>query len=114
MGGLTRARYARRGRTAGSPTGREPYGDGVPVVVRGRENRSHGEGAQVVSDARRREACVMQASRARAAQPSRTYADAQVRSKHLQCTPERTILPMSGSQAAAGLATNNLKLVTVN
>ena len=39
----------------GSPTGREPYGDGVPVVVvgaashrGGRENRSQGEGAQVV------------------------------------------------------------------
>src|SRR6266568_3570391 len=60
MGGLTRARYVRRGRTAGSPTGREPYGDGVPVVVRGRESRSRGEGAQVVSDAQRREACVMQ------------------------------------------------------
>jgi hypothetical protein len=60
VGGLTRARYVRRGRTAGSPTGREPYGDGVPVVVRGRESRSRGEGAQVVSDVQEREACVMQ------------------------------------------------------
>src|SRR4051794_8059953 len=32
---------------AGSPTGREPYGDGAPVVVRGRESRSQGEGEQV-------------------------------------------------------------------
>ena len=31
----------------GSPTGREPQGDGAPVVVRGRESRSHGEGEQV-------------------------------------------------------------------
>src|SRR5215831_13699110 len=31
----------------GSPTGREPYGDGAPVVVRGRESRPHGEGGQV-------------------------------------------------------------------
>jgi hypothetical protein len=32
---------------SGSPTGREPYGDGVPVVVRVRESRTHGEGGQV-------------------------------------------------------------------
>ena len=39
---------------AGSPTGREPYGDGVPVVVvgvtthqGGRESRPQGKGAQV-------------------------------------------------------------------
>jgi hypothetical protein len=34
-------------RNAGLPTGREPYGNGVPVVVRGRESRLHGEGGQV-------------------------------------------------------------------
>jgi hypothetical protein len=34
----------------GSPTGREPYGDGVPIVVRGRESRPHGEGEQVFSE----------------------------------------------------------------
>jgi hypothetical protein len=50
--------YVTLGRTtgtnAGSPTGREPYGDGVPVVVvgvathqGGRESRSQGKGAQV-------------------------------------------------------------------
>src|SRR5438876_11066496 len=33
---------------AGSPTGREPYGDGVPIVVRARENLAHGEGGQEV------------------------------------------------------------------
>lgn len=33
-----------------SPKGREPYGDGVPVVVRDRESRSHGEGGQVSSE----------------------------------------------------------------
>lgn len=31
----------------GSPAGREAYGDGVAVVVRGRESRPHGEGPQV-------------------------------------------------------------------
>lgn len=30
----------------GSPKGREPYGDGVPVVVSGRESLPHGEGEQ--------------------------------------------------------------------
>ena len=50
--------YVTLGRTtgtnAGSPTGREPYGDGVPVVVvgvtthqGGRESRPQGKGAQV-------------------------------------------------------------------
>jgi hypothetical protein len=34
----------------GSPTGREPYGDGALVVVRGRESRPHGEGGQVSND----------------------------------------------------------------
>jgi hypothetical protein len=34
----------------GSPTGREPYGDGALVVVRGRESRPHGEGGQVSDD----------------------------------------------------------------
>jgi hypothetical protein len=37
-----------RAGTAGSPTGREPYGDGVPIVVRERESRLHGEGGQVL------------------------------------------------------------------
>jgi len=32
----------------GSPTGREAYGDGAVVVVRGRESRPHGEGPQVL------------------------------------------------------------------
>jgi hypothetical protein len=31
----------------GLPTGREPYGNGAAVVVRGRESRPHGEGRQV-------------------------------------------------------------------
>src|SRR4051812_9451310 len=47
---------ARTARTnVGSPTGREPYGDGVPVVVAGvttcrggRESRPQGEGEQVI------------------------------------------------------------------
>jgi hypothetical protein len=34
----------------GSLTGREPYGDGALVVVRGRESRPHGEGGQVSDD----------------------------------------------------------------
>lgn len=53
MGDLRHARYVQQRRTAGSPTGRESYGDGVPVVVvgvtthqGGRESRSQGEGAQ--------------------------------------------------------------------
>ena len=42
------------GTNAGSPAGREPHGDGVPIVVvgvathrGGRESRPQGEGAQV-------------------------------------------------------------------
>jgi len=38
----------RHRRNARSPTGREPHGDGAPVVVRERESRLHGEGGQVV------------------------------------------------------------------
>ena len=34
----------------GSPTSREAQGDGMAVVVRGRESRSHGEGPQVLDD----------------------------------------------------------------
>jgi hypothetical protein len=34
-------------RNARLPKGREPHGNGVPVVVRGRESRPHGEGGQV-------------------------------------------------------------------
>jgi hypothetical protein len=48
--------YVRRRRTTGSPTGRESYGDGAPVVVAGvtacqgvRESRAQGEGAQVIT-----------------------------------------------------------------
>lgn len=37
-------------RNAGSPTGRESYGDGALIVVRGRENRLHGEGGQVFAE----------------------------------------------------------------
>jgi hypothetical protein len=36
----------------GSPKGCEPYGDGVVVVVRGRESRPHGEGRQVTTMSR--------------------------------------------------------------
>ena len=38
----------------GSPTGREAYGDGAAVVVRGRESRPHGEGPQVLDGWMRR------------------------------------------------------------
>src|SRR5436190_7677712 len=48
--------HVRRRRTAGWPTGREPYGHGVPVVVAGvttcqggRESRLQGEAAQVLT-----------------------------------------------------------------
>jgi hypothetical protein len=49
-----KSRYIRTaGTNVGSPTGREPYGDGVPIVVvrvtshqGGRESRPQGEGAQ--------------------------------------------------------------------
>src|SRR6516162_6800676 len=47
MGRLSRARYVQHPRNAGWPNGREPYGHGVSVVVRGRESRPHGEGRQV-------------------------------------------------------------------
>ena len=43
----------------GSPTGREPQGDRVPIVVGGRESRPQGEGGQVAR-VRRGEVCVMQ------------------------------------------------------
>ena len=48
MGGLNRARYVRHRGNSRSPVGREPYGDGALVVVRGRESRPHGEGGQAV------------------------------------------------------------------
>ena len=38
----------RRPRNARSPKGREPHGDGDPIVVRVRESRIHGEGGQVI------------------------------------------------------------------
>ncbi len=46
---LTHARYVTTPVSAGSPKGREPHGDGVPIVVRGRESRPHGEGEQVAT-----------------------------------------------------------------
>jgi hypothetical protein len=57
MNGRPTSRSIRTTKTnAGSPTGREPYGDGVPIVVvgvtshlGGRESRSQGEGAQVIA-----------------------------------------------------------------
>jgi hypothetical protein len=36
----------RRRRNMGLPAGREPHGNGVPVVVRGWESQPHGEGEQ--------------------------------------------------------------------
>ena len=47
MGRLSRTRDVQSQRNAGSPKGREPYGDGVPIVVRDRESRLHGEVEQV-------------------------------------------------------------------
>ena len=51
----------------GSPKGREPYGDGGPVVVvgiapyqGGRESRLQGQGGQVIGYSNTREACEMQ------------------------------------------------------
>jgi hypothetical protein len=44
------ALFQRVSENMGSPTGREPYGDGALVVVRGRESRPHGEGGQVSND----------------------------------------------------------------
>ena len=51
----------------GSPTGREPYGDTVPVVVAGvttcqggREGRPQGQGAQVIGHQQGQEVCEMQ------------------------------------------------------
>ena len=52
--GVERGTYVTLGRSVrpntGSPTGREAQGDGVAVVVRGRESRPHGEGPQVSDD----------------------------------------------------------------
>src|SRR5215467_650620 len=46
MGHLRRARNVQHHRNAGWPTGREPHGHGVPVVVRGGESPPQGEGGQ--------------------------------------------------------------------
>jgi hypothetical protein len=57
------------GTNAGSPVGRESYGDGGLVVVAGvttglggRERRPQGEGGQVIGHHRNREVCVMQSA----------------------------------------------------
>ena len=47
--------YVQRARNTGSPTGRESYGDGDPIVVRGRESLLHGEGGQVLWESARRD-----------------------------------------------------------
>jgi hypothetical protein len=41
--------FVRHQGSMGSPTGREPYGDGGPIVVRDRESRSLGEAGQEVN-----------------------------------------------------------------
>jgi hypothetical protein len=46
--GPTQTYYVQLARNSGSPKGRESYGDGDPIVVRGRESRPHGEGGQVL------------------------------------------------------------------
>ncbi|MFQ5981639.1 MAG: hypothetical protein ACE5OZ_26130 [Candidatus Heimdallarchaeota archaeon] len=48
---------------AGSPTGRESYGDGVPIVVSDRESLSQGEGEQVRLGRKWLEVCGMQECR---------------------------------------------------
>src|SRR4051794_30938155 len=57
------------GTNVGSPTGRESYGDGGPVVVAGvtpgqggRESRPQGEGGQVIRTPETREVCEMQSA----------------------------------------------------
>ena len=57
------------GTNVGSPTGREPYGDGGLVVVvgvtthqGGRESRPQGEGGQVIGHRQDREVCEMQSA----------------------------------------------------
>ena len=66
-GRLRHTRYVQRKGNSGSPKGREPYGDGVPVVVVGvtphqgeRESRLQGQVAQVFTIIRNGEVCVMQ------------------------------------------------------
>ena len=39
-------------RNSGSPVGREPHGDGAPIIVREGESPSPGEGGQVDLDGR--------------------------------------------------------------
>ena len=69
MSGTPTSRSIRTAETnVGSPVGREPYGDTVPVVVAGlttcqggREGRLQGEGAQVIRTPKQsREVCEMQ------------------------------------------------------
>jgi hypothetical protein len=67
MSGPPKSRCHRTATTnVGSPTGRESYGDAVPVVVAGvttcqggRESRPQGEGEQVIGHHEDREVCVM-------------------------------------------------------
>jgi len=44
---LSRAVTYQSARNTGLPKGRESYGNGVPVVVRGWESQPHGEGEQI-------------------------------------------------------------------
>src|SRR6266496_6780997 len=70
MNGEPKSRYhVWRGRNAGSPKGREPYGDrglilvaGITTREGGRESRPQGEGGQVIRMSENREVCVMQSA----------------------------------------------------
>jgi hypothetical protein len=48
MSGAPKSSYYELGqRNVGLPTGGDPYGNGVPIVVRDKESLLHGEGGQV-------------------------------------------------------------------
>ena len=58
-GHLSRARYVLCQRNAGLPTGGDPHGNGVSIVVRAGEIPAHGEGRQVVTTKHESEVLVM-------------------------------------------------------
>src|SRR2546428_7204849 len=74
-GAPTSRSYVYRSGNAGSPMGRESYGDGVSIVVSGRESRLQGEGRQVAVTQRSKRARCVQAETPREADHWRAGCD---------------------------------------
>src|SRR5438128_12407820 len=74
-GAPTSRSYVYRSGNAGSPMGREYYGDGGSIVVSGRESRLQGEGRQVAETQRSKRARCVQAETPREADHWRAGCD---------------------------------------